>query len=105
MATRIADSDTNSLNAFIVDGETSSLAQRWKTWKRAFLLYVIGKGVTQNSQKKALLLYTAGLVVQQIYYTLVDQSSDKNNFDATVVILDNFFVSKSNVHFERHKFH
>ena len=105
MATRITDNDMNSFNTFSVDGETSSLAQRWKTWKRAFLLYVVGKGVTQDAQKKALLLHTAGLGVQQIYYTLVDESNDENNFDATVAILDNYFVPKANVHFERHKFH
>ena len=105
MATRITDNDMYSLNTFSVDGETSSLAQRWKTWKRAFLLYVVGKGVTQDAQKKALLLHTAGLGVQQIYYTLVDESNDENNFDATVAILDNYFVPKANVHFERHKFH
>ena len=71
MATRITDNDMYSLNTFSVEGETSSLAQCWKTWKRAFLLYVVGKGVTQDAQKKALLLHTAELGVQQIYYTLV----------------------------------
>ena len=43
----------------------------------------------KSAQKKALLLHTSGLGVQQIYYTLVDESNDKNNFDATVAILDN----------------
>ena len=109
MATRITDNDMNSLNTFSVDGEASSFAvnwkTRWKTWKRAFLLYVVGEDVTQDAQKKALLLLTAGLGVQQIYYALVDESNDKNNFDATVAILDNYFIPKANVHFERHKFH
>ena len=104
MATRITDNDINSLNTFSVDGETSSLPQRWKTWKRAFLLYVVGKGVTQDAQIKALLLHTAGLGMQQIYYTLVNESNDKNNFNAIAAILDNYFVPKANVHFERHKF-
>ena len=105
MATRITGNDMDSLKTFSVGDETSSLAQRWKTWKRAFLLSVVGKGVTQDAQKKALLLHTAGLWVQHIYYTLVDKSNDKNNSDATFAILDNYFVTKANVHFERHKFH
>ena len=43
--------------------------------------------------------------MQQIYYTLADESNDKNNFDATVALLDNYFVPKANVHFERYKFY
>ena len=43
--------------------------------------------------------------MQQTYYTLVDESNDENNFDATVVILNNYFIPKANIHFERHKFH
>ena len=95
----------NSLNTFSVDGETSSVAQRWKTCNRAFLLYVVRKGVMQDAQKKALLLHIAELGVQQIYYILVDDFNDKKNFDATVAILDNYFFPKANAHFERYKFH
>ena len=84
MGTRITDIDMN--NTFSVDGETRSLAQRCKTWKRAFLLYFSGKGVTQDAQIKALLLHTAGLGVQQIYYTLVNDSNDKNNFNAILAM-------------------
>ena len=69
------------------------------------MLYEVGKGVTQDAQKKALLLHTVGLGVKQIYYTLVDKSNDKNNFNATVAILNNYFVPKANVHFKRYKFH
>ena len=94
----------NSLVMFNIDSKTSSLAQRWIKWKRAFLLYVVGKGVMQDARKKALLLHTVGLGVQQIYYILIDESNDKNNFDATVGILENYFVPKVNVHFERHRF-
>ena len=43
MATRITDNDMNSINTFGDDGETSHLAQRWKTWKKAFWLYVVRK--------------------------------------------------------------
>ena len=38
------------------------------------------------------------------YYTQF-LSNDKNKFDSTVAILDNYFVPKVNIHFERHKFH
>ena len=56
-------------------------------------------------KRYALLLHTAGLGVQQIYYTLVDEFNDKNNFDATVAIFDKYFVPKANAYFERHKFY
>ena len=34
-----------------------------------------------------------------------NNSNNKNNFNATIAILDNYFVPNANVHFERHKFH
>ena len=40
--------------------DPSSLSQRWKTWKRRFETYLIALNVTDNKQKRALLLYQAG---------------------------------------------
>ena len=49
-----------SLENFYPNGDTTTLASRWKTWKRAFNIYLISKGVTQDGQKLALLLHTGG---------------------------------------------
>ena len=51
-------------------GDPHVICQRWKKWKRSFKLYLTGKGVTDDAQKRALLLHAAGVDVQ-IYFTLV----------------------------------
>ena len=63
----------------------------------------MGKGVTQDTQKQALLLHIAGLEVQDIYYTLVGDNENKT-YDETVTILNDYFTPKQNVPFERHLF-
>ena len=56
--------EVGSLQPFQVKGDPHSVSQRWRKWKRAFQLYVLGKGITNDSQKRGLLLHTAGLDVQ-----------------------------------------
>ena len=62
--------DVGCLESFNPKGEPHSLSQRWKRWKRAFNLYVTGKGVSNDAQKRALFLHVAGMDVQEIYFTL-----------------------------------
>ena len=75
-------------------GEPHSLSQRWKRWKRAFNLYVTGKGVSDDAQTRALLLHVAGMDVQEIYFTLT----------VDVKVLDDYIVPKAKVPFEGHLF-
>ena len=56
-----------------------------------------------DSQKRGLLLHTAGLEVQDVYFTLVPGGEDKD-YPATLKVLDDFFIPKANVPFERHLF-
>ena len=84
-------------------GEPHSLSQRWKRWKRAFNLYVTGKGVSDYGQKRALFLHVAGMDVQEIYFTPA-ADAESATFEATVKVLDDYFVPKANVPFERHFF-
>ena len=46
--------DSGCFEPFNPNGEPHSLSQRWKGWKRAFNLYVTGKGVSDCAQKRAL---------------------------------------------------
>ena len=62
-----------------------------------------GRGVTVDSQRQALLLHVSGLEVQDIYYTLVG-NEEMNGYEATIKVLDDYFIPKSNVTFERHLF-
>ena len=68
-----------------------------------FNLYATGKGVSDDGQKRALLLHVAGIDVQEIYFTLVPDAGSATS-EATVKVLDNDFVPRAKVPFERHFF-
>ena len=95
--------EVGSLQPFQVKGDPHSISQRWRKWKRAFELYVLGKGITNDSQKRGLLLHTAGLEVQEVYFTLVPDGTEKD-YAGTFKVLDDYFIPKANVPFERHLF-
>ena len=95
--------DICSLQPFNVKEDQQSISQRWKKWKRSFQLYLAGKGIASTTQKRELLLHTAGLNVQEIYFTLVNEEIEEN-CEGTLKVLNDFFVPKSNIPFERHFF-
>lgn len=83
--------------------DRSGVGPRWRRWLRAFELFCAGKGVTNNDQKKALLLHSAGLEVQDIFFNLPEGEGD-NVYERTRNALNNHFNPQSNVPFERHMF-
>ena len=95
--------EVGGLQPFQVKGDPHSISQRWRKWKRAFELYVLGKGITSDSQKRSLLLHTAGLEVQDVYFTLVPAGEDMD-YPTTLKVLDDYFIPKANVPFKRHLF-
>ena len=70
-------------------------------WLRAFELFADGKGVKHADQKKALMLHTAGLSVQDIFFTL----DEGNNYLKAKDALDKYFKPQANVPYERLCFH
>ena len=94
--------DVGSLTAFDPKGDLNGISQRWKRWKRSFPSYLTGKGVTDDKQKRALLLHAARVDVQ-IYFTMVSEE-EIFSFTTTMKALDCYFVPKSTVPFERHFF-
>ena len=52
--------------AFDAVGESATLAQRRLTWKEEFELYVTASGISDPTQKKALLLHLAGPKVRDV---------------------------------------
>ena len=84
--------------------ETDNLAARWKRWHRAFELYVTGKGVADAAQKKALLLHTAGMETQDIYYTLPEVAGEGDVYIKATTALEAYFSPKAHAPFERHIF-
>ena len=91
--------DVGSLTAFDPKGDLNGISQRRKRWKRSFASYLTGKGVTDDKQKRALLLHAAG-VDAQIYFTMVSEE-EILSFDTTMNALHDYFVPKSTVLFER----
>ena len=63
----------------------------------------MGKGITLKEQKRGLLLHTAGLEVQEVYFTFVSEDQEKD-FEGTMKVLDDYFIPKANIPFERHLF-
>ena len=61
--------------SFDTIGDPHGISQRWKKWKRTFKLYLTEKGVTDDAQKRDLLLHAAGVDVQEIYFTLVSEDN------------------------------
>ena len=71
----------------------------------------MAKGVVNNAQKKALLLHTTGIEVQELYETLTDPGPTEEfeedtaaDFEKTVHTLNVYFVTKLNEPYERHAF-
>ena len=86
-ASALVPLDLGSLQAFDPQGDPHGTSQRRKRWKRAFNLYLAGKGVTVDAQRRAVLLHVAGLDVQEIYYMLVSDEEEKD-YNATMQVLD-----------------
>ena len=59
--------------------------------------------MTDDKQKRALLLHAAGIDIQEIYFTLVSEE-ESATFAETMKVFDDYLVPKSNVPFERHLF-
>lgn len=83
-----------SLQPFQVKGNLQSISQQWRNCKRAFQFYVLGNGITNDPQKQGLLLHTAGLDVQEVYFTLAPDGA-KKNYAGTFKVLDDYFIPKA----------
>ena len=99
------------INAFggrwVIDGVRTKRRSEWyqpmmEAMKRSFASYLTGKGVTDDKQKRALLLHAAGVDVQ-IYSTMVSEE-EIFSFTTTMKALDDYIVPKSTVPFESHFF-
>ena len=95
--------DVKGLPCFNPTDDPTNLVVQWKHWKRSFNLYLTAKGVTNDNQRVALLrlLHTGGAESQELHFTLVDEEEEKS-FQACVRVLDEHFVPKANLPFERH---
>lgn len=83
--------------------ESSGLAERWKRWIRAFELYVTSKGITQAERKRAMLLHSAGMDVQDIFFTLeeIPVEGAETVYEQAKKMLNRYFTPQANVPYER----
>ena len=80
----------------------SNIGPRWTKWLCAFELYVVGKGIKDPIQKKALLLHTAGMAVQDIYFTLTEVTAEEDDNPYSIAIKT--LTPCTNHLYERHLF-
>ena len=98
MATR---PDVAPLPPFDPVGDPTSRSQRWKTWKKLFGMYLVALNITDDKQKRALLLYQAGQETQKIFDTLDGTGDD---YKTALEKLDEYFLPKKNVDYETFQF-
>ena len=86
------------------------MAPRWKKWLQSSQYFLVAKGVVNDTQKKALLIHTAGIEVQELYEMRTDPGTDTfeenttTEYEKTVRTLNVYFVTKLNEPYERHVF-
>ena len=72
----MAKIDLTPLLPFDPFSDPSSLCQRWKIWTKCFQTYVVAMNITNDKQKRMLLLYQAGEATQEIFETLPETRED-----------------------------
>ena len=103
--------DIHNIPPFDIVGDATCVGPRWKRWRRSFEFYVVAKGITTDVQKKALLLHTAGMAVQDLFETLSDpgpagdgEDAAGGEYEVAMRKLDAHFSPKLNTPYERHVF-
>lgn len=97
--------------AFDATGDASTLSVRWTSWLEEFEAYADSVGLfladaatdATKQQRRALLLYTAGKEVRNIFTNLPDTGT-ATEYKKAVDALDKHFKIKPNKTFQRHKF-
>ena len=93
--------DINCPTSFNPKGEPTGLGLRWKKWSKAFDLYVVAAGISDDTQKNALMLHCAGEDVQEVVETLPGPTDTYVNLTTA---LNAYFMPKQNKRYERHIF-
>ena len=95
----MANSLLNPLPVFDPTSDPTSLSQQWQAWKRRFETYLTALGITDGKQKRALLLYQAGLETHDIFDTF-SETGGESDYDIALKKMDEYFAPKKNVDYE-----
>lgn len=100
-----------TLEPFDCEGDPASVGQRWEKWKRAFELFSTASNVDNAEKKRATLLHSGGLTLQEVYFNLPgahvecsDENSSIDVFKVAIQKLDEYFSPKQSNVYERHLF-
>ena len=97
----MAKIDLAPLPPFDPHGDPSCLSQRCTIWTKRFQTYIVPMNITNDKQKRALLLYQAGEATQEIFETLPETGEDYATAQAK---LDKYFSPKKNVDYKVFQF-
>lgn len=96
------------LEAFDCEGDTTSVGLRWEKWKKALEIYLTTLNIDKPEKKRATLLHTGGLTLQDIYYNIPGAHVTDNNsgdvYQTAIQKLDEYFSPKQSSVYERHLF-
>ena len=66
------------IHSFSVHEDNASVSPRWKKWLRRFEMYLAIHDVKDATRKRALLLFSAGEEVSDIFETFPHQGEEKD---------------------------
>ena len=89
-----------SFPVFTLDDYTT-ISACWKKYKRRFENLVVALNVTDDRQKKALLLNYIGEEAYEAYVNLSSGVEDET-YEAVIILLHGHFAPKSYISYERH---
>ena len=79
----------------------TTISTRWKKYKRKFGNLVIAINITDDKQKKALLLNYIGEEPYEVYKNLTTGAKDVS-YEYIITLLDRYFAPKSNISYEQY---
>ena len=89
----------SGIEPFNVDTqETTNLGKKWKVYQQEIDLFLLASGITQDIQKRAVLLHSSGKRVREIFSTLANTGT---SYEDACNSLDGYFSPKKNTIYER----
>ena len=93
MALNMAHVLLNPLAIFDRVSEPTTLSHRWQAWKGRLQTYITAMGITENKQKRALLLYQEGSDTQYIFDTFSD-NREEDDYELDLQKLNHYLGRK-----------
>lgn len=91
------------MEKFSCEGDPESLHLKWVIWKRAFEIYLTAANIHEEKAKRATLLHTGGLQLQQIFYN-IPGTNVECLYETAIKKLDDYFMPKYSQIYQRHLF-